>query len=398
MGDHVYGTGTIREAGQRNGRKRWRIRAYIGPDPATGRPRQVERVVYGTERTAKAELGRLVSGVKAGTVAPAKSRDGRSGTLSDLFDEWLTFVKRDKATNTYSGYKTRVETRLRPKLGTVKVTRLDVHTLDRYFDDLSRQGLKASTIRQDYITLSAALSQAVKWGWIDRNPARAVTLPRDDEDRESTVLTVLQVRSLYEAAVADDTPDLALAIALGAATGCRRGELLGLQWGDVSWQLGSVRIARQRTPGSRGDETRSPKSRKVRTVYPGPEVLALLEVHYDAKRVLLGEKPPDAAPILSYDGRTPISSSSLTGNFATAAASAKVKATLHSLRRFAETEIHAAGTDLPTAARLMGHSPAVAARHYLKTSDERLSLAGAAHGAIVAAALAPAQPDNAPRG
>jgi len=380
-----YGEGSITEAGIIGGRKRWRIRAYAGTDAMTGRPRQVERVVYGTERAAERELRQLVADVRAGRVGPVKGRSGR--TLSDLFDAWLPFVERDKAPNTTAGYKSRIEGRLRPTLGAVKLDHLDARTIDEYLRNLSAKGLLPSTIRQEFVTLSAALSQALRWGWIERNPCRLVTLPKDADDEDGPALTVEQIRALYDEAVKDEAPDLAMAIALGAATGCRRGELLGLQWGDVDWQVDSIRIARQRTPGKGGDETRRPKNGKVRTIWPGPEVLALLERHYDDKRALLGEKPAEDSPILSYDGRTPISSTSLSEHFGTVAKRAKVKASLHSLRHFASTQIQAGGADLATTAALMGNTRAVLAATYSHAADERSARAGSAHGALVAAAL-----------
>jgi len=394
MSRQEYGAGTLTPAGQQGKRKRWRVRVYLGPDPLTGKPRQVERTVYGTARAAEQAQRQLAEDVKAGRVGQAKGRSGRG--LGDVFDEWLTFVRRDKAPNTFSGYRSRVEARLRPKLGAIKLDRLDVHTLDRYFNELAEQGLKPSTVRQDYITLSAALSQAVRWGWLDRNPARMVTLPRDDGEGEAPALTLDQVRALHAEAMKEETADLALAIVLGAATGMRRGELLGLQWGDVDWQLRSIRIARQRTPGPGGDQTRALKNargkdakKKYRVAWLDPACMALLELHYDAKRELLGQKPDDDGWVLSYDGgRTPISSTSLTEHFRTIAKRAGIRATLHSLRHYASDQVQGElGADVATAAQVLGNTRAVLASTYSHPADERSRRVGTALSSLVAAAL-----------
>jgi len=404
MSRSKWGTGTMTLAGVgERGRKRWRLRVHLGVDPDTGKPRQVERTFYGSEAHARRALAALLEDVRAGKVGPAKARTGVAGrTVGDLFDEWLPLLEaRDRSPNTIRGYEARIRLRLRPRLGDLKLAKLNAHVLDRYFHQLADEGLKPSSIRLDAITLSAALSQAVRWDWLPANPLSKVTLPKTnghDED-DDNLLTFQEVGALYAQAMKDDTPDLAIAVALGAALGLRRGELLGLQWADIDWTRGSIKVARQRTPGRRGEVVRPLKYAKRdsrgkplhRTEYPGSEVLAVLAAHYDSKRILLGEKPPDEAWILSYDGRTPMTGSMLAKSFDAAAKRVGIRATLHSLRRFAESEIHASGVDLPTAAALLGNSPAVAARHYLRTSPERLALAGAAHGATVAAALVPGE-------
>ena len=84
------------------------------------------------------------------------------------------------------------------------------------------------------------------WEWIKGNPAKR-SKPDIGERAEAPTLTVDQLRTLYFAA-ADEDEDMAAAIALGALTGCRRGELCGLQWGDVDWQKASIRVERGPRP------------------------------------------------------------------------------------------------------------------------------------------------------
>jgi hypothetical protein len=53
----------------------------------------------------------------------------------------------------------------------VRIDRLGPADLDHYYATLTKLGLKPLTVRKSHAVLSAALHQAVKWGWIDRNPA-----------------------------------------------------------------------------------------------------------------------------------------------------------------------------------------------------------------------------------
>jgi integrase len=81
------------------------------------------------------------------------------------------------------------------------------------------------TIRQIHAILSGAFVAAVRWEWIDRNPAGSAKLPkaRNRSPTPADVATVI-------AAARDQELDLlALYMWLAAVTGARRGELCGLQ-------------------------------------------------------------------------------------------------------------------------------------------------------------------------
>jgi len=101
--------------------------------------------------------------------------------------------------------------------------------------------MTAPTIRQIHAILSGAFAAAVRWEWIDRNPASSARLPKaalrppssPDPDQVATAI----------AAARDLGLDLvALYVWLAAVTGARRGELCGLQWAELDLDLGLVKI------------------------------------------------------------------------------------------------------------------------------------------------------------
>lgn len=83
---------------------------------------------------------------------------------------------------------------------------------------------------------------------------------------------------------------MAAAIALGAFTGRGRGELCGLQWGDVDWQTSGIRVERTWVPGVGGQHLTKTKTGKSRTVFVGPEGLEMLRQYRAAKTEQAG--PP----------------------------------------------------------------------------------------------------------
>ncbi len=369
-------SGTLRERPPKSGR--WELRAYVGKDPETGKPRQVSRVFRGGKRDAIKALDRLVHEVGEG------EHVGVSATFGKLLDEWMEkVIRKRRARSTVDTYALHIEKWIRPALGDKKLAKLTAHDLDTYFGELEEKGLAGGTIKLEHAIIRSALSQGEAWEWIKGNPAKR-SKPDIGERTEAPTITVAQLRTLYFAAAAEDE-DMAAAIAIGALTGCRRGELCGLQWGDVDWQSASVRAACAWVPTQGGQHLTTTKTGKGRTVYVGAEGLRILRDYRDAKKAQLGGREPlGDGWMLSLDaGETPLRAKALTEYLSALGRRNGIKVRLHSLRHFRATELVHAGVDLPTAAGQMGHTPAVMAETYLHTSDER----GAAAGELVAAVV-----------
>lgn len=99
--------------------------------------------------------------------------------------------------------------------------------------------LSASTIKTHHRALSAVLSQAVKWEYIDKNPAKNARLPAPkrskrylDEDEIRAFLTALQTAPLKWQAL----------IIVALLGGLRRAELCGLRWVDVDIQNQCIHV------------------------------------------------------------------------------------------------------------------------------------------------------------
>jgi integrase len=118
--------------------------------------------------------------------------------------------------------------------------------LDDQYRAWQDQGLPPSTVRLCHAHLSAALNQAVKWGWLDRNPTQRGSAPAQARSQARSI-TPDNLQRLIATAEPDD-PRLAVAIALAALTGCRRSELCALRWSDVDLATGKMHVSRAYTP------------------------------------------------------------------------------------------------------------------------------------------------------
>lgn len=88
--------------------------------------------------------------------------------------------------------------------------------------------------------LSASPGQAVRWGWLDRNPSERAQPPRLGQ-ASLRVPTSDEVQALL-ARAQEDSDQSGMLVALALLTGARRRELCGLRWPDIHG--GAIRIRR----------------------------------------------------------------------------------------------------------------------------------------------------------
>lgn len=94
--------------------------------------------------------------------------------------------------------------------------------------NIRAETVSAATVAKEVTTLKHVLRLAVEWELLRENPAKGVELPKITDER-TRYLSPTELKAALEAAPEWMRPILAL----GAFTGMRRGELLGLRWIDV---------------------------------------------------------------------------------------------------------------------------------------------------------------------
>jgi integrase len=215
----------------------------LGPDPATGKSRY-RRVTKPTRKEWHAEADKVRHEANTGTyVPPAKQ------TFGAFLDEWLATTEPARQPSTHASYARMVRVHVKPRVGALKLEAVTGETLTRLYRDLAmdgrhdgRGGLSARTVRYLHTVLQRALKDAVKWKRLQHNPAEAAEPPRANIDgREMQTLDGSELAALLERARGSRYRVLWL---LAATTGMRRGEQLGLRWGDIDLTSGQVTIRR----------------------------------------------------------------------------------------------------------------------------------------------------------
>jgi len=152
---------------------------------------------------------------------------------------------------------------------------------------------------------------AKRRGIIRRSPMADFELPTSSHvATEHTPPEVDQLRMYLQAAL-EVVPDAAPALVLGAVTGMRRGELVGLRRSRLYPNQGKMTV----DTASDNRRIKATKTRKVRDVAVDPETMAMLLRHcvsMDERAAACGVNAPTGAPIgnaafgrLARSGRSP---------------------------------------------------------------------------------------------
>ena len=285
------GAGSIRQRPD----GRWEARVTVGNDPGTGKP--IRRSIYGN--TQKEVLTAMRDAQKA--IDDGLYIEPTRLTLAQWLDIWQSDYLLSQKYGTVKTYKTQIATHIKPALGAVKLTKLTPHIIQGFYNDLLANGrivpkrdkqgkiikkdgvavtetapLNAKTVRNVHGVLTKALSQAVKVGYIARNPCDMVDLPRV-EKAQIMPLTDEQVKSYLAAADADNDYGDILKVIL--FTGLREAEALGLTWDCIDFKKGTLKICKQlqkRPAEAGGFQFAALKNDKTRILRPAPFVMDML--------------------------------------------------------------------------------------------------------------------------
>jgi integrase len=340
----------------------WELRVYAGQERLTGRKRYVSRTYRGGARAAEDALRDLIREVQA-----QADQDDGDVTVAELLEQWYSGREAEWSPSTADDHRKTIDAWLVPRIGDWRVTEVRVSDLERFYAELARkggrrgQGLSPTSVRKAHSVLHAALEDAVRWDLIVANPSSRARRPKLVKHRP-TVPSLDQIR----AAVAAADPAMAALIRVAIATGVRRGELVGLRWGDIDLEAGTITVQRA-VVIIRGQVTvKGTKTGEHGLQHIDPGTVAVLRSWRHARRAQhleagFGRLGAGDWVWTAYDLRSPWPPDQVTYRWRTLADRVGLKdVRLHDLRHAAATHMVAAGVDVRTVAGRLRHaSPAM---------------------------------------
>lgn len=247
--------------------------------------------------------------------------------------------------------------------------------------EMGTKTLSAQTILDCHLLASAVLGQAERELLIPFNPAHRATPPR--RERPDPNYFQPEEVSCILAALEEEPLKWQAAVELLLVTGCRRGELLGLKWGQVDWEHRQIHIdCTLIYVRGLGVTENPPKTREsVRTVKIPEETVLLLARHkkeQDETRLKLGLKWKDSPYVFPGERGGPMNPSNL-GNWLTRFQKRHGLPHLnpHAFRHTMSSILFFHGVDTVSISRRLGHSSVTTTTsiysHVMAEAEERVS-------------------------
>lgn len=312
--------------------KRYRAR-WVDDD---GRERAAS---FASEKAAKAHLKSVARGEHANNTGKL--------TFKQFFDLWSpsqvwapgTVTKVDQAISSVT-------------FGDVQLDRLRPSHIQAWIKSMADKPLAPNTIRSRLNHVRAVVRAAVADRAIPFDVTANVTLPRL---RRAEAAMVVPTTAEVGDALHQAPERFTAFVAVCAFGGLRLGEAGGLRVSDIDFMRREVRIARQvqRVNGG-GVDIRPPKFGSERTVYIPQDLVTVLSEHV---RLHVPGDDPDRWMFIDQRG-TPLHQNSAAYLWNRTRVKARVSYTLHDLRHFYASGLIAAGCDVVTVQRAMGHGAA----------------------------------------
>jgi len=286
---------------------------------ADGTSHRLYRTVYAaSEEAARAELAQFVTEVRGSdgsTRADARRVNLDAAVRRFLYEHLLD--ERGREPKTVDDYWKLHLRWFSPTLGERFVRDLTRPMFDGRFGEMRRAGLSRSRMNQGRSLYSPFFRWAIHQGMTTRNPMLGFELPTSTHVSREIVPPEVEEVALLLSTAFDVVPEVAEVLALGATTGMRRGELVGLRASALRLDSLQLRVA----TAVSGKRVKSTKTRIERDVALDEETAAMLERILERRRKIaqtIGVPLADDPFLFSHapDSSTPMDPGYLTSRVA----------------------------------------------------------------------------------
>jgi integrase len=236
--------------------------------------------------------------------------------LADYLTQWLETIEYQVRPKTLLDYESSIRVHIAPRLGKIRLGKLDSQHIENAWRDMLKAGKSASVVQYAHLRLSKALNDAMKRQLIYRNPCQAVSPPK----QTSKELYPPDAQVMHQFLEAAKPTEYYEAIHTAFYTGLRRGELLALRWRDVDLDMATLSVAHSlyRAKGGRSiyQDPKSAKGRRLISLTPSSALtLRSLRERQETDGLLQGYEVNDETPVFRYSNGSPFLPMGFSGAF-----------------------------------------------------------------------------------
>lgn len=329
---------------QRGKRPRMWVARYSEPILEGGKLRSVLRSrVLGpsdemTKSQARRALQELLRPLNEGVYQPVESAG-----FAEFFTKWERDLLPTFRESTRRFYHDTARRWIYPYFQNWRVAAMTPSELQRFIN-LFGGRYSRSVLKHLRATLSCLMETAVKWRYLRENPAAGLRLPEGTAVKRARVLSAEELRQV----LGELQEPYRTMVLVGALSGMRASEILGLRWEDVDSAAGTISVRRRFYRGSVAEPKTQGSQREIPVHGSVIEALTRLQQsEYNRGEFVFTSRGgtiyrPDS---LSHRVFVPLAKRLGMGTF-----------TWRSLRRSAASALHREGVSLKVQQSMLGHA------------------------------------------
>jgi len=261
---------------KKDGKTYYRIKAYLGMNPDTGKEINVTRQGFASKKDAELAISRLKVEFEERGYQKATSN-----TFQELYNLWFDSVyKNTVKESTYVKTIEMFENHILPAFGSRKLDKISVTycqaTVNKWCETYTKY-----RVMRNYT--ARVLDYAVTLGLLRDNPMKKITLPKRkqvvDEEQSENFYTKEELLYFLSCVKSDGINRWYTLFRLLAFSGMRKGEALALEWKDVDFTNKKLTINKTLTRGENNTLIiQTPKTRSgLRTISLDDNTLSILK-------------------------------------------------------------------------------------------------------------------------
>lgn len=242
----------------KNGELRYKFGIYTGIDKQTGRKTNTTRSGFKTKKEAVLAASKLEIELSEGKIE--KPKDIKYG---DVYQEWLpayeNTVRESTLLSTTNIFKNHILNHFSDKkINTITVSEIQT-IVNKWFD------IAPVNFKKWFYYTGKIFEYAIKMGYLDKNPCRLVTLPKNKKEFAEKKLLFWDKKQLdvfFKCLYDMDDDKKFVFFRLLAFSGMRRGECLALTWEDINFKENTIDVNKTISQGINSYQVINPPKTK----------------------------------------------------------------------------------------------------------------------------------------
>ena len=221
----------------KDGKKRYKFKVYLGLDPVTGKRIETSRQGFKSKKEAKRVLENIQADYNKN--GWKNSDKNKNLTVNNVYETWHSTWKLTVRESTQYNVDKRYNKHFKNTIGTYKITKITPMILQKFINKLATNYL---SFKQILSPLKQTFKYAYRMNIINSNPFDKITYPKKEKEIHENFYSKDELKEFLSKVKKSVSFQNYARFYLLAFTGMRAGELMALQWEDIDLKNHTIHI------------------------------------------------------------------------------------------------------------------------------------------------------------